>query len=160
MQRHCLGSVNRLKKMTPSLLTNDPSMEVQLMYTQNSQGSAKELAKVQPTEATSDPLMNLLAVDGGLQLMPCEYLIKGVKQKFTLRNNLTLIGLFSDFWVYLIDQKHEQPIPNTFYTNWTFHPKIFSLENSIVGEAHEQLGDRIYMDLSSSCIGYKQKKVW
>ena len=41
------------------------------------------------------------SVDGGLHFVACVFFVKGVNGIFMPLTNLTLIGLFSFFWVYI-----------------------------------------------------------
>ena len=63
-------------------------------------------------EATDGPLIDLRSVngvvDGGLQLLRCAL--------FHCPNP-TLIDLLTYFWVYISDQKCDQPIPNHIHSN-------------------------------------------
>ena len=73
------------------------------------------------------------------ELKPAYYFIKGVNGKFTPHPNLTLIGLFNYFWVYLSHQKRDHPILESSHTIETLPFKNISLQTSIVGEAQEQI---------------------
>lgn len=59
--------------------------------------------------------------------------------------NLSLLCLFSEFWVNLRDQTRKKPITNPFYKNYTFPPKIFFLGTSIESDAQEKLESWISM---------------
>ena len=71
-----------------------------------------------------------------------------MNRKFTPRSNLTIIVLFSYFWVYISHQKRDHPILESSHTIEAFPSKDISLKTSIVGEAQELLGVRFYMEES------------
>ena len=57
------------------------------------------------------------SVDSGLQLTASVCFIKGVNVKFTPRPKLTLIYLFTYFWLYVSNLQRDQPIPNPIHLN-------------------------------------------
>ena len=78
--------------------------------------------------------------------------------KFTPRPNLTLLGLFRYFWVYISHQKRDHPILKSTHTIEAFPSKNISLQTTIVGEAQELIGDGFSMDESSCFRGFQLDK--
>ena len=92
------------------------------------------------------------------ELKPAHCFNKGLNEKFTPRDKMTIIGLFRYFWVYITHQKPYHPILNLPHTIEAFPSKIISLQTTIVGEAQELLVSGFSMGESSSFSGFKQKK--
>ena len=76
------------------------------------------------TEAKHDPSRPRRPVSAfvanGMNLAACVCFIKGVNGKFTPLPNLTIIGLFSYFWVHICHQKCDHPILESSHKIETF----------------------------------------
>ena len=101
------------------------------------------------TELSVDgPTPCCLLLGAGFVSLHVHFFIKGVNVKFTPRPNLTLLGLFRYFWVYISHQKRDHPILESSHTIEAFPSKNISLQTSIVGEDQEHIQDGFCMDKS------------
>ena len=78
-----------------------------------------------------------------------------MNEEFTPRPNLTQIGLFICFWVYISHQKRDHLILEFSHTIEAFPFKNISFKTSIIGEAQEVIGIGFSMVESSCFRGFK-----